>query len=53
MRTSRAATRRSLPGSPFNVPPQVEPEKTFALHDLVTHDKYGLGVVLDVWKAWP
>ncbi|HXS65612.1 MAG TPA: hypothetical protein VN767_22365 [Streptosporangiaceae bacterium] len=48
MRTSRAATRRSLPGSPFNVPPQVEPEKTFALHDLVTHDKYGLGVVLDV-----
>jgi hypothetical protein len=44
----RAASRRYLPGSPFNVPVRVEPVKTFELHDQVNHDKYGLGVVLDV-----
>jgi hypothetical protein len=44
----RAAPRRSLPGSPFNVPTVCEPEKTFALHDQVNHDRYGLGTVLGV-----
>ncbi|HUD39165.1 MAG TPA: hypothetical protein VMR14_19860 [Streptosporangiaceae bacterium] len=44
----RAAPRRYLPGSPFNVPLEVEPVETFELHDQVTHDKYGLGVVLGV-----
>jgi hypothetical protein len=44
----RAAPRRYLPGSPFNVPVQDEPVETFELHDQVTHDKYGLGVVLGV-----
>ncbi len=48
MSTFRAAGRRQLPGSPFNVPTQVEPVKTFAVHDQVTHDRYGLGVVLGV-----
>jgi len=44
----RAAARRNLPGSPFNTPVQVDPAKTFAVHDQVNHDKYGLGVVLGV-----
>jgi hypothetical protein len=48
MSTAPAARRRYLPGSPFNVPQQVEPVKTFDVHDQVTHDKYGLGVVLGV-----
>jgi hypothetical protein len=48
MKTPRAATRRYLPGSPFNVPTAVEPVETFAVRDQVTHDKYGLGVVLGV-----
>lgn len=43
----RAAPRRPLPGSPF-APPVVEPVETFALHDQVNHDKYGLGRVLGV-----
>ena len=38
--------RRFLPGSPFNsVEPVLEIER-FAVHDRVTHDKYGLGRVL-------
>jgi hypothetical protein len=46
MEPSRAAPRRQLPGSPFNVqkpPPVVE---HYAMHDQVTHDQYGLGVVI-------
>jgi hypothetical protein len=48
MKRSSAAPRRQLPGSPFNVP---EPERTFdefSVLDLVTHDKYGLGMVTAV-----
>jgi hypothetical protein len=38
-----------LPGSPFNAPVAEEPaETTYELRDLVSHDKYGLGSVLDV-----
>lgn len=49
MKRSRAAARRILPSSPFNVPePAPPPVEQFALHDRVTHDKYGLGVVIAV-----
>ncbi len=48
MKPSRAAPRRYLPGSPFNVPVPASPVETFALRDQVTHEKYGLGVVLGV-----
>jgi hypothetical protein len=48
MKASSAATRRHLPGSPFNAPAQPRPAETFAVADQVTHDKYGLGVILDV-----
>jgi hypothetical protein len=49
MRPTRASPgRRYLPGSPFNVPVVEEPAETYELRDLVTHDKYGLGSVLEV-----
>jgi hypothetical protein len=48
MKQYRAVTRRQLPGSPFNVPVTADPVETFAVRDQVTHDKYGLGVVLGV-----
>jgi hypothetical protein len=48
MKPTRAATRRYLPGSPFNTPPVVRPVEQYALHDQVTHDRYGLGVVIGV-----
>ena len=48
MKAPRAAARRHLPGSPFKAPAPVRPAETFAVHDQVTHDKYGLGVVLGV-----
>ena len=43
-----ALGRRYLPGSPFNVPVVEEPAEIYERQDLVTHDKYGLGSVLDV-----
>lgn len=49
MRATRSgAPRRYLPGSPFNVPVVEEPAETYEAGDLVTHDKYGLGTVLEV-----
>jgi len=48
MKPARAATRRYLPGSPFNTPTVVRPVEQYALNDQVTHDKYGLGVVIGV-----
>jgi len=48
MKHSRAAPRRHLPGSPFNVPAVPVKLEQFAVHDQVTHDKYGLGVVIGV-----
>jgi len=49
MKPARAGPgRRYLPGSPFNVPVVEEPAEIYEQHDLVTHDKYGLGSVLDV-----
>ena len=48
MKPARAATRRYLPGSPFNTPDVVRPIKRFEVADQVTHDRYGLGVVIGV-----
>lgn len=46
VKPAHAATRRYLPGSPFNTPPVVRPVKEFAVQDQVTHDRYGLGRVI-------
>jgi hypothetical protein len=48
MRQYRAPARRHLPGSPFNAPAPTAPAETFAVQDQVTHDKYGLGVIVGV-----
>ena len=48
MKATRAAARRHLPASPFNAPAPAPPAETFAVHDQVTHDRYGLGVILSV-----
>jgi hypothetical protein len=48
MKAPRATGRRYLPGSPFQAPAPVPPPETFAVHDQVTHDRYGLGVVVGV-----
>ena len=43
------ATRRHLATSPFNKPPVAEPPaEKYAVHDQVTHDRYGLGRVVTV-----
>ncbi len=40
-------SRRPLPGSPFNrTPAPPAPVKEFAVLDLVTHDRFGLGRVI-------
>ena len=46
MKPARAASRRFLPGSPFNALPVDPPVEQFAVRDQVTHDKYGLGRVV-------
>jgi hypothetical protein len=46
--TRAGSGRRYLPGSPFNVPVVAAPVETYERRDLVTHDKYGLGSVVDV-----
>jgi hypothetical protein len=46
VKPARAATRRYLPGSPFNNSPAARPVKEFAVQDQVTHDRYGLGRVI-------
>jgi hypothetical protein len=51
MKPSRAGPRRQLPGSPFNVTAPVEPAEQYSVHDLVTHDKYGLGAVIAIDDA--
>jgi hypothetical protein len=48
MKAPRAAAPRHLPNSPFSAPAPAPPAETFAVHDQVTHDKYGLGVILSV-----
>jgi hypothetical protein len=44
----RAVPRRQLPGSPFNVPVIEKPVECYAVNDMVTHDKYGLGTITSV-----
>lgn len=51
MKPARAATRRYLPASPFNNAPAAAPAKQFAMLDLVTHDRYGLGRVTGVEES--
>jgi hypothetical protein len=41
-----ARNRRYLPSSPFKPPPEPPPVEQYTLHDLVTHEKYGLGHVI-------
>lgn len=49
MTSFRAGPRRPLPGSPFNVPESADPPaESYAVHDQVTHDTYGLGTVTGV-----
>ncbi|HET7387295.1 MAG TPA: hypothetical protein VFJ19_11605 [Nocardioidaceae bacterium] len=43
--TTRQPQRRRFATSPFSAPPTPVIEQ-FAVHDRVTHDLYGLGVVL-------
>ena len=40
--------RRYLPSSPFKPPPEAPPVERYEVHDLVTHDKYGLGRVIGI-----
>jgi hypothetical protein len=48
MKPPRGVARRHLPTSPFNAPPAPPPVEQFAVEDRVSHDKYGLGVVIGV-----
>ena len=48
MKPAHAASRRFLPGSPFNVVPVDLPIEQFTVRDQVTHDKFGLGQVVMV-----
>jgi hypothetical protein len=48
MKPARAASRRFLPTSPFNHPPDAPPTEQYAVRDQVTHDKYGLGRVTGI-----
>jgi hypothetical protein len=43
-----APRRRHLASSPFKPPAPAAPVETFEVNDQVTHDKYGLGVVLGI-----
>jgi hypothetical protein len=46
MNSASAGNRRYLPSSPFKPPPEPPPVEQYEVHDLVTHDKYGLGRVV-------
>lgn len=48
MKPATGASRRHLPTSPFKPPPPAPPAEQYSVNDQVTHDQYGLGVVLDV-----
>ena len=48
MKAPRLAARRRPPGSPFNATAPARRAETFAVHDQVTHDEYGLGVIAGV-----
>ena len=44
--SASAGKRHYLPTSPFKPPPEAPPAEQYALDDLVTHEKYGLGRVI-------
>lgn len=47
MKPRTAVTRRPLPSSPFNkAPAEAPPIEIYAVDDLVTHDRYGMGTVV-------
>jgi hypothetical protein len=47
MKPRTAVTRRPLPSSPFNkAPVDLPPAEVYAVDDLVSHDRYGLGTVV-------
>lgn len=48
MNTSFAGSRRVLAGSPFNTPPVEVTGDHYAIHDRVSHDRFGLGTVVHV-----
>ena len=48
MNSAGARNRRYLPSSPFKPPPEPPPVERFELHELVTHERYGLGRVVVV-----
>ncbi|MEU9837409.1 hypothetical protein AB0D67_38240 [Streptosporangium sp. NPDC048047] len=48
MKSASDAPRRHLSTSPFKPPPPAPPAERFSMNDQVTHDRYGLGVVIAV-----
>ncbi|MQA96499.1 MAG: hypothetical protein GEV11_18315 [Streptosporangiales bacterium] len=48
MKSSRAPQRKHLATSPFKPPAEPPPVEVFDLDDRVSHDKYGLGRVIEV-----
>ncbi|MFG2078113.1 hypothetical protein [Nonomuraea maritima] len=48
MKSASGAPRRHLSTSPFKPPPPEPPAERFSVNDQVTHDRYGLGVVIAV-----
>jgi hypothetical protein len=48
MNSYRAFPRRPLPGSPFAETAVAPIEERYSVNDKVTHDKYGLGTIIDV-----
>jgi hypothetical protein len=48
MKPASGAPRRHLPTSPFKPAPPALPAERFSVNDQVTHDRYGLGIVISV-----
>ncbi|MBP2703621.1 hypothetical protein JOL79_07385 [Microbispora sp. RL4-1S] len=48
MKPASAGSRRHLPTSPFKPAPPPSPPEEFVLDDQVSHDQYGLGVVVEI-----
>ncbi|GII29154.1 MULTISPECIES: hypothetical protein [Planotetraspora] len=48
MKSASGAPRRHLPTSPFKPPLPAPPLEQYSVDDRVSHDRYGLGVVIGV-----
>lgn len=48
MNQASGASHRHLPTSPFKPRPPAPPVERYSVDDRVTHDRYGLGVVIAV-----